>query len=149
MLEAGRLAPLVDLLGGLGLLFVLAATVRGVQFLGWALFVLAGEFVAVDASGRVSPATVVAYAAGLLVVCELLVWSAELPTAALADQAFVARRLLVVTTLALAAAVLALLALAATSLRVPGAFEAALIGGAAAAALLALPEALARRFRRP
>jgi hypothetical protein len=145
MLKAGVLAPLVDLLGGLGLLFAIAAILRRGRMVGAALSTLAAEYVVVDASGHVASATVIAYAVGLILVAELLLWSGELPSAALADRAVVAMRLLVLSAIAAASALLALIVLAAGSLQLPHAFEAALLGSAAAAALLALPWLLVRR----
>jgi hypothetical protein len=145
MLKAGVLAPLVDLLGGLGLLFAFAAILRRGRMLGAALFTLAAEYVVVDASGHVASATVVAYGVALVIVAELLLWSGELPAAALVDRAVVAERLLVLGAAAAASALLALVVLAGGSLQLPHAFEAALLGSAAAAALLALPWLLVRR----
>ncbi|MGZ4386400.1 MAG: hypothetical protein ACXVZO_05685 [Gaiellaceae bacterium] len=145
LLDAGRLAPLIALLGGLGtLLALLAAVLRG-RLLGAALFALGAEFVTAEATGHIPAVSVVAYAAGLIVLSELVLRSAELPLRGEVDAALAAEGLLLLAGLALAAALLALLALAAGGATVPGGAEAALIGCSAAIALLALPRLLARR----
>jgi hypothetical protein len=69
----------------------------------------------------------------------------ELPFPAAVDGRGVVDRVLVLTTITVAAALLALVALAATTVRLPGGFQAALLGTAAAVGLLALPLLLLRR----
>jgi hypothetical protein len=145
MLAAGALGPLVDPLGGVGLLFVLAAILRRRRFVGAALFTLALEYVLVEATGRAGPGSVLAYAVGLIVLSELLLLGGELPRAAIADRSLAVGALVLLAGVALAAALLALVALAATTVRLPGAFEAALLGTTGAVALLALPRLLLRR----
>ena len=111
---------------------------------GVALFTLAAEYSIVEATGHVPAASVIAYAAGLILVSELLLWSAQLPRSARADRAVATQRLTTLAAIALAAALLALAALAGTGLQLPGALEAVLLGTAAAAAMLALPWLLLR-----
>jgi hypothetical protein len=144
MLHAGVLAPLVGLLGGLGLLFVAVAILRRGVLLGAGLFSLAAEYALVETTGRVAAGSVVAYAVGLVLLCELLLWLAELPSAAAVDRRIVVDRLLALAAVGSGAALAALVVLAATGLRVGTGFEAALLGTAAALALLALPLLLVR-----
>lgn len=94
-------------------------------------------------------ASVAAYAAGLILVSELLLWCVQLPRSGRADRAVAGRQLVTLTATALAAAVLAFAALAAAGLRLPGEWTGALLGVAAAVALLALPSLLLRAARRP
>ena len=148
MLEAGKLAPLVDLLGAVGFLLVAPAALARPRLAGLALFALAAEYVVVETTGRVAAATVIAYAVGLILCAELLLWAAELPSLAVADRAIVADRLVALGAVAVAAALLALVALAGSGVRLPGAFAAALLGAIAAAALLGLPMLLLRRMER-
>ncbi len=115
------------------------------QLAGPALFTLATEYTIVEVTGHAPAASVIAYAAGLIVVSELLLWAAQLPRSATADRAVATGRLTLLTAIAAAAALLALAVLAATDLRLPGALAAALLGTAAAVALLALPWLLLRR----
>jgi hypothetical protein len=145
MLVAGTLGQLVDLLGGVGLLFVFAAILRRRHFVGAALFTLAIEYVVVEATGRAGSGSVIAYAVGLVVLSELLLFAGELPRAARVDSAVAVEALLVLGGIALAGALLALVTLAAMTVRIPGDFEAALLGASAAVALLALPVLLLRR----
>ena len=112
---------------------------------GPALFTLATVYTIVEATGHAPAASVIGYAAGLVVVSELLLWAAQLPGSAAADRAVAAGRLTLLIAIALAATLLALAVLAAAGLRLPGALEAALLGTAAAVALLALPWLLLRR----
>jgi len=124
---------------------VLTALLGRGQLAGPALFTLATEYTIVEVTGHAPAASVIAYAAGLIVVSELLLWAAQLPRSATADRAVATGRLTLLTAIAAAAALLALAVLAATDLRLPGALAAALLGTAAAVALLALPWLLLRR----
>ena len=142
--EAGRLGPLVDVLAVLGLLLVVASLRLG-RWSGGALLALAGAYVTVDASGDVGTATVIAYAVGLFVLAELLRWSESLRAVDVADRAALAGRLSLLAALGATSVLLALVVLAATSLQLPQAFEAALLGSAAAVVLLALPVLLLGR----
>jgi len=132
-------------LGAIGLLCVLTALLGRGRLAGPALFTLATEYTIVEATRHSPAASVIGYAAGLIVVSELLLWSAQLPRSAVTDRAVAAGRLALLTAIALAAALLALAVLAAAGLRLPGALEAALLGTVAAAALLALPWLLLRK----
>jgi hypothetical protein len=149
MLEAGELSPLVDLLGAAGFLLSVAAGAARRRVTGAALSALGAEYVLVETTGRVAAATVIAYAVGLILCAELLLWAGDLPTRALADGAIVADRLVTLGAVAACAALLALVALAGSGVRIPGAFAAASLGALAAAGLLGLPLMLLRRRRRP
>jgi len=81
----------------------------------------------------------------LILLSELLLLAAELPRRGLVDASVVASGLLVLGGIALAAALLALVTLAASAVRLPGGFEAALLGSVAAVALLGIPLLLLRR----
>jgi len=142
---AGRLAPLLGLLAAAGLICALLGLLARGRFTGAALFTLALEYALAEATGRVPAGSVIGYAAGLIVVSELLLWSARLPRSASADRAVAGWHVLALAVLAVAAAVLAATVLAAAGLRLPGALEAALLGTAAAVTLLALPWLLLRR----
>jgi hypothetical protein len=148
MLRAGELAPAVDLLGAVALLLVTTTLAFRAPLAGAALFVLGAEYVLVEATGRAPAASVIAYGVGLLLCAELLLWAGELPSAAVADRALVAERLASLAVLVSGAAVLGLVALAGSGVRLPGAFAAALVGTTAAIVLLALPLALLRGLRR-
>ena len=65
------------LLAGLGLLFVLPAVVFRTRFATAAgLFSLAAEYVLVEVTDRVAILSIAGYAAGLVILAELLLWSA-------------------------------------------------------------------------
>jgi hypothetical protein len=145
LIGAGRLAPLLAALGALGELLVVAAAAWRGRGLAPALVVLGAEAVTAEATGDLPPASVVAYAAGLIVLAELLSWVGELPWRARIDASFAAERLLLLAGLALAGALLALVALAAGGATVLGGLDAALVGFPAAIALLVLPHLLVRR----
>jgi|GEM_PF-919578 len=148
MLDAGRLGPLIDALGAvalLSLLFPLLWRGRGTWL---ALFLLGAEYVVAESSGHVAAVSVVAYAAGLIGLCELLFWLAELPAAASIDTTAIGRRLLLLALTSVAAASLALVALLATSVRLGSALAALVLGALAAAALLTIPLLLVRQRRR-
>jgi len=142
---AGVLAPLIAALAGIALLCTLLAIVSRRRFVGAALFALATEYVVVEATGRAAATSVVAYAVGLILLSELLLLAAELPRRGLVDASVVASGLLALGGIALAAALLALVTLAASAVRLPGGFEAALLGSVAAVALLGIPLLLLRR----
>jgi hypothetical protein len=149
LLSAGRLASLLSLLAVTGFASVLAAPhIRG-PLTGVALFTLAAGYVLAEATGRVPALSVVGYAAGLILMAELLMWAAQLPRTARADAAVALRQALALAVAAFAAAALALVTLAAGGLRLPGPWTGALLGTAAAAALLALPWLLLRRTAGP
>ncbi len=145
MLRGGRLTPLVDILGAAALLSLLLPLLwrsRGTWLL---LFLLGSEYAIVESSGHAAAVSVLAYATGLIVLCELLFWLAELPAAASVDLAAIRGRLLALTLIGGAAASLALVTLLATSVRLSSAFGAVLLGALAAAALLTIPLLLLRQ----
>jgi hypothetical protein len=87
----------------------------------------------------------VAYAAGLVVYTEILLWLGQVPSSALVDGRVLAIWLRNLGLTALAGALLALVALAATGFQMPGALAGPLVGCAAAAVLLAVPWLLVRK----
>jgi hypothetical protein len=135
---SSRLLP-VDLLAAGALLALLPPLLwRG--HLAWLTpFLLGAEYIVAETTGRVGAYSVVVYAAGLIAVCELLLWSIELPASARIGVIVIGRRLLSLTTLTLAALGLAAVALLATYTRLSSAFEATALGAIAAVVLLSLP----------
>lgn len=109
------------------------------------LLLLGAEYVVVESSGRAGAVSVVIYAPGLIVLCELLFWLAELPPATAIDAVAIGRRLFSLALIGVVAATLALLTLLTTSVRLNSAFEALLLGALAAVALLTIPLLLLRR----
>jgi hypothetical protein len=139
MLGAGKLRPLIDDLGAAALLLLLLPLVWRGRGTWLPLFLLGAEYVTAESSGHVAAVSVVAYAAGLIGLCELLFWLAELPAAAAVDTTAIGRRLLLLALTGVSAALLALVALLATSVRLSSAFEALVLGALAAATLLTIP----------
>ena len=135
----GVLAPLIAGLAGAGLLCAILAILSRPRFVGAAVFALAAAYVIVDATGRAAADSVVAYAVGLIVLSELLFLGAELPRRGFVDGSVAIAQLAMLGGTALGAALLALVALAASAVGAPGGFEAALLGGSAAVVLLGLP----------
>jgi hypothetical protein len=132
IVRAGSLLPAVTALAIVGLLFTLLALFFRVRFTGGALFALGAEYVLVEAIGGASTFSIVAYAAGLVVLTELLLWRGQLPAAGFVDGRAVAIWLRNVGLVAVAGAVLGLVALAASGFQIPGTLTAALVGCAAA-----------------
>lgn len=149
VVQAGALGRAVLLLAVLAMVCVVAAVVLWGRLAGVALFLLAAEYVVVEATSRVGPLSIVVYAVGLIVLFELLLWSAELPRRAVVDRAVATHRVLSLGLIASAAALLALVALAAAGLSLGGAYRGALIGVVAAVLLIGSPWVLVRgRTRR-
>jgi hypothetical protein len=143
-LSAGKLAPLVYSLTGAALCFLLLPLLWHGRGVWLPLFLLATAYTVAESFGHVRIASVPAYAAGLIVLCELLFWAAELPPSARVDLAVVGGRLLSLAVIAVAAVALAPIALLATTLQVSSALFAALLGSLAASMLLAIPLVLLR-----
>lgn len=144
----GKLVLLIDALGAgalLSLLLPLFLCGRGTWL---PLLLLGAEYVLVESRGDVATASIPIYAAGLIGLCELLFWLAELPAATAIDTVAIGRRLLSLTLIGVAAASLSLVALLATSAQLSSALGAVVLGGLAAAALIAIPLLLVRRSRR-
>jgi hypothetical protein len=139
LLDAGRLLPAVVALAAPGFGALLVAANRRATLLGPGVFLLAAEYVVVDATGRTSSASVVPYSVGLILACELVLWSAQLPRRGAVDRAVVADLLLTLLIVAVAATLLALVCVAASGVRIGGAVEPAVLGVAAAVTALALP----------
>ncbi|HTS72962.1 MAG TPA: hypothetical protein VMG74_04560 [Gaiellaceae bacterium] len=116
------------------------------RFLGVGLVLFGAAYVVVDVTGGgASAASTLPYAVGLIVMAELILFAAELPRGGRADGSLLTSSLLVLAAVAVAAALLGLVVLAATTVRLSAGFEATLAGGASALALLALPLLLGRR----
>lgn len=147
-LSAGYLAPLAYSLTGAALCFLPVPLLWRGRGIWLPLFLLAAAYMVAESFGHARVASVPLYAAGLIVLCELLFWSAELPLSARVDPAVVLSRLLSLALIALAALVLAPIALLATRLQVSSALFAALLGSLAAATLLAIPLILLRERER-
>ena len=145
MLRAGALTPAVLPLAVLAVLSVVVAVALHGRLTGAALFLLAAEYVVVEAGSRVGPSSIIVYAVGLVVLCELLLWSGQLPRKAAADRAIVTQRVLTLGLIAVAAALLAMVTLAAAGLGPVGSLWGTLIGVAAAIVALLLPWVLLRR----
>jgi hypothetical protein len=148
MLDAGRLAPLIDALGLAALLLLLLPLLWRGRGAWLPLFLLGAEYVVTESSGHAAAASVAAYAVGLIALCELLFWLAELPPVAAVDLGAIGERLLALALTVLAAASLALIALLAASVRLSSALVALALGALAATALLAIPLLLLRRRAR-
>ncbi len=115
------------------------------------VLLIAAEFMVAEASGRLPASSIVLYATGLITVCELVLWPAGLPPQAEVEWDVVGRRLIQIASFAGAGALLSAATLLPTFIRLDSAILAALLGGAAAIGLLAIPWLLVRRpdVRRP
>jgi hypothetical protein len=143
--RAGALTPLAIALAAVAGASLLVTLPGRVSLLVSSLFALATEYVIVEATERADPGSVLVYAPGLVVLCELVFWADELPASGHVEG--VPERLLLVAAVAVAAALLALVALAGRTVQLGSAFGAALVGGGAAVCLLAFPLALLRHRR--
>jgi hypothetical protein len=128
------------------LLVLLAVAWRG-RLIGPALFVLAGEYLVVEVADRVPTVSVVAYAVGLAVLCEILHFHGRLPASGTVDLRVIAECLLHLGVVGLGAAVIAVLVLVVGGLRTFAALEAGLVGMTAAVLLCVIPWVLIRRAR--
>ena len=148
MLDGGKLGLLVDAMGAGALLSLLLPLLWRGHGASLPLILLGAEYIATESTGHLAAVSVVAYAAGLIVLCELVFWLAELPAAATIDAGVVFRRLLLLVLIGIAAAPSASVALLGSSVRLGSAIVALLLGGLAAAALLAIPLLLVRERSR-
>jgi hypothetical protein len=105
---------------------------------GLVLPVLAAELLLRELDGGVAPALVVAYAAGLLLLTELVAWADALRPPALVAPGVVARRTGSLAGATLAGAAAAAAVLGAATPAAPNAFAAGVAGAVAVAALVAL-----------
>jgi hypothetical protein len=128
-----------------GLLLVLLAVAWRVRLTGPALFVLAGEYLVVEVADQVPTVSVVAYAVGLVVLCEILHFHGRLPASGTVDLRVIAERLLHLGVVGVGAAVIAVLVLVVGGLRTLAALEAGLVGMTAAVLLCVIPWVLIRR----
>lgn len=147
MLDGGKLGLLVGAMGAGALLSLLLPLLWRGHGASLPPILLGAEYVVVESTGHVSAVSVVAYAAGLIVLCELIFWLAELPAATI-DAAVVVRRLLLLALTGVAAASASSVALLGGSVRLGSVIVALLLGGLAAAALLTIPLLLVRERNR-
>jgi hypothetical protein len=145
--EAGSLLRLTAPLAVVGVLLVILAVVWLGRLTGAALFILAAEYLAVEVAGRVPTVSVVAYAAGLSVLCEILFFHDLLRASDAVDRRVVGERLLYLGIVGSGAALIAALVLVAGGRWTFAALEASLAGMAAAVLLCAIPWVLARHGR--
>jgi hypothetical protein len=132
-------------LAAVGLLLVLLAVGWPLRLTGPVLFVLAGEYLVVEVAGRVPTVSVVAYAVGLLVLCEILNFHGRLPASGSVELRVIAERVLHLGVVGLGAAVIAVLVLVVGGLRTFDALAAGFVGIAAAVLLCVIPWVLIRR----
>jgi hypothetical protein len=146
---ADELLPVVATLAVLGVVFIAAALLRWTRLVAAALVCLGGEYLLTEAAGSVTTLSIVAYAAGPVVLCELVLWAAQLRVAARVDASVVFAWLRRLVLLAIGSAVLALAVLAATGLQMKGSLTVTIVGAVAVVVLVALPLLLMRgRSRR-
>jgi hypothetical protein len=148
MLNAGRLRLPIDALGAAALLSLLLPLLWRARGTWLPLFLLGAEYVTAESIGHLGAASIVAYAAGLIGLCELLLWFAELPPEASVEASAIGRRLLLLALTGFAAASLALVTLFASSVQLGSALAALLLGALAATTLLTIPLLLVRRRQR-
>jgi hypothetical protein len=141
----GKLVLLVDALGAGALLSLLLPLLWRGHGTWLTLLLLGAEYVLVESRGDATTVSIPVYAAGLIGLCELLFWLAELPAAIAIDTVAIGRRLLSLALIGVAAASLALVTLLATYLQLSSASGAIALGGLAAAALLVIPLLLLHR----
>lgn len=139
VIDAAGLVPLTATLAVFGVFFVILAILLREHFIGVALLALAIEYLVAEATGSASTLSIGIYAVGLIVLCELVFWTRRLADCARVDTSVVTGWLRGVALIGIAAALLAVLALAATGCQIPGSVTAAIVGSTAAVALLALP----------
>jgi hypothetical protein len=143
LLGAGDAVPVLLLFGGLALAAVLVSLLwRPAP--GFVLAPLAAAFLARELDGHVAAAATVAYAAGLLALCELLAWADTLRSPARFDPAYATRRAANLLAATGAGAATAGLTLAAGSVESPNAFVAGVAGAAAVVGLVAVVWRLGR-----
>lgn len=141
----GKPGLVIDALGAAALLLLLVPLLWRSHGVWAAPFLLGAEYVLADSGGQVAAVSVVPYAAGLIALCELVFWLAELPPETAVDRVAITSRLYSLALIGVAAALLAMLTLLATSVRLSSALEALVLGALAAAAILAIPLLLLRR----
>jgi len=145
--HAGTLAIAIVPLGAaaFGLIVLIALYRLNVVLLG--LLPLAAEYLTAETTGRCGAISIVFYAVGLITLAELLFWSAELSREDEVERAVSSRRLLALAVIAITSALISLVTLAGSLLQLRTAFAAALVGSAAAVALLAIPWLLLQAWR--
>jgi hypothetical protein len=144
VVRAGDVRPIAVALAIVGVLAAILALVARTSFVGAALCALAVEYLLTEATGSVSTVSIVAYAAGLVVLCELLFWGSGLRAGSRADGSVVAAWVGRVVLIGAGSALLAVAVFAVTRFRMEASFVAAIVGSVAVVVLFALPWLLAR-----
>ena len=139
MVNAGELLPLTATLAALGVVFVSLALFLRPGLVAAALVALTAEHLIAEATGSVSTFSLAISGVGLVVLVELVFWAQQLVVCARVDGAAVTGWLRGIALIAAASGLLAMVALAATGFRTPGALAGTVIGAAAAVVLIALP----------
>lgn len=124
------------------------ALFRWVALVGAALACLIAEYLLAEATGSAATASIVAYAAGLVVLCELVFTAERLRGLDRVDVAVLTSWLRRLALVALSSAALALVVLAAATLRKTGSLALTVIGSAAAVVIVSLALAVGRGDRR-
>lgn len=150
-LSADRAAEAVGLLGAAGAAAVALTLAGGIRLLPLPLLLLAAELELQDVLEPVPHVVLPLYAAGLLLLGELVSWSLGLRAVTAIDRAVVTARIRFLLATAIGAAAVAAVAVAASTVHLAGGLGDAATGIAAtvlllgAISLLARPEALRRR----
>jgi hypothetical protein len=144
LLGAGESAPALTVLAGVALAALAASLLW--RPLPWLVLATLGAELAVREVERGVPgALAVAYAAGLLLLCELVAWADTLRSRALVAPGLAARRAANLLAATAAGTGGAALVLVAGSADAPNAFAAGVAGALAVAGLLAVVWSLGRR----
>jgi len=138
LIGADGLSPALLPLGGVGLVGVLFALLGFDFMLAFMLFAFAAEFATRQLADSFVASVAIAYATGLLVLCELITSVVTLPRAARVDRAVAWGRGSAVGVAAVVGATASTLTLVGGSIRVGAALLAALIGVLAAVTLFAV-----------
>ena len=141
-----EVAPIVAILGGLGLVLLLFVLWRRAEdMLAWVILLLGGAYVlslAVHHHGVDDAAPLVA--AGLLLCAELAVWSCAEHSVSRADRPVVVARVVAVALLVVAGLAVSALVVALAAAPVGGGLGWTVLGACAAVAVVALATRLAR-----
>ena len=143
-INAGELFPVAVTLAALGVVLVALALFRQTRFVGAALLSLVIEFLVTEATESVSTPIIIIYPVGLVVLCELVFWTRQLPSSARVDGAAFTGWLRGLASISIVSALLAVVVLVASGLQISGPFTGTIVGSVAAVVLLTLPWLLAR-----
>lgn len=143
-MSADRAAAEIGLVGAAGVAAVVLVLVAGTRLLPLPLLLLAGELELHDVLEPVPHAVLPVYAAGLLLLGELVSWSVGLRALTAIDRAVVVARARFLLATAAGAAAVAAVAVAASTVHLAGGLGDAAVGIGAAVLLLAAISHLAR-----